>query len=186
MNVKPEKTVVELLKRPIVLVGMMGTGKTTIGDYLARSLSLPFVDVDKLIEEQEKTTITEIFKAQGEEAFRQKEQEVITRVLTGDVAVISVGGGAFVQLDVRKAVKQSGYSIWLDVDVDTLCLRVKGQGNRPLLNGGNIRQSLQDILEKRREFYKQADMFVSIIGNESVEQSCERVMKQLYSFLSGR
>lgn len=148
------------IPRSIVLVGLMGAGKTSIGKRLAARLHLPFVDADDEIERAAGCSIPEIFERYGEGAFRDGERRVIARLLAGPRCVLATGGGAFVDPDTRAAVKASGLSIWLKADLDTLVRRTARRTNRPLLNRGDPRDVLANLMEIRYPLYAEADIHV--------------------------
>lgn len=150
--------------RPIVLVGMMGVGKSTVGRKLAQMLRLPFVDADDAIVEAAKMSITEMFDLHGEAAFRDGERRVIARLLDGGPGVIATGGGAFVQPETRALIQQRGLPVWLDCDVNTLVERVSRNDKRPLLRGGNVREIVARMKAEREPAYAQAPIRVQSIS----------------------
>jgi shikimate kinase len=148
--------------KPIVLVGLMGAGKSSIGKRLAKALKVPFVDSDSEISEAAACSITDIFEIYGEPKFRDLEKRVMLRLLTEEApSVIATGGGAFIQPEIREMVKEGGISIWLHADLDVLYERVSRKRTRPLLEKGNKREILQNLLIEREPFYSQADITVS-------------------------
>jgi shikimate kinase len=151
----------ERLDRPVVLVGMMGVGKSTVGRKLAALLGLPFCDADDAIEEAAQMTISEIFERFGEPYFRDGERRVIARLLDNGPAVIATGGGAFAQEETLKLVLESGIAIWLDSDVDTLVERVGRRDTRPLLKGGDPHEIVARLKEEREPFYAKAPIHIS-------------------------
>ena len=155
--VRPGLTPVD---RSIVMVGLMGAGKTAIGKRLAARLELPFVDTDREIETAAGCTIPEIFARFGEPAFRDGERRVIARLLAGPRCVLATGGGAFMDPDTRATVKASGLSVWLKADLDTLVRRTARRTNRPLLNRGDPRDVLAGLMEQRYPIYAEADIHV--------------------------
>jgi shikimate kinase len=148
------------IDRPIVLVGLMGTGKSSIGRKLAAALSLPFTDADEAIETAAKMTIPEIFERYGEPAFRDGERRVIGRLMEEERGVIATGGGAFVNDETRALILEKGIAVWLDCDIDTLVERVGRKDNRPLLRNGDPREILSRLREERNPFYAQAPIHV--------------------------
>ena len=144
------------IDRPVVLVGMMGTGKSTIGRRLASALHLPFVDSDEEIERAAQSTIAEIFDRDGEAFFRDGERRVIARLIASGTGVIATGGGAFCQGQTRALILERAIAVWLDSDIDTLLERVGRKDTRPLLREGNPREVLTRLRETRRAFYAQA------------------------------
>ena len=149
-----------LLDRSIVLVGLMGAGKTSVGRRLAAELALPFVDADEEIEAAAGCSIADFFQLHGEAEFRAGERRVIKRLLAGPVCVLATGGGAFMDAATRAAIRKRGISLWLRADLDVLVKRVRRRNNRPLLQGGDQRQILQDLMAKRYPIYEQADIVV--------------------------
>ncbi|MXO60064.1 shikimate kinase [Altererythrobacter salegens] len=148
------------LDRPVVLVGMMGVGKSTVGRKLATLLDLPFVDADDEIAEAAQLTIPEIFERFGEPYFRDGERRVIARLLEGGPSVIATGGGAFAQDDTRAMILERGLAVWLDSDVPTLIDRTSRKDNRPLLKGGEPRKILAELKAKRDPLYALAPVHV--------------------------
>ncbi len=146
------------IKRSIILVGMMGVGKTSIGKKLAERLGLPFVDADDEIEKAADLKITEIFERFGEDYFRDGERRVIGRLLKGKQKVIATGGGAFINEATRLIIKDRALSIWLNADLDVLVERVSRRNHRPLLHGKNPRDVLIELGEVRGPIYALADI----------------------------
>lgn len=146
--------------RSIVLVGMMGAGKTSIGRRLARALDWPFVDADAEIELAAGTSIANIFAEIGEAAFRESEHHVIARLLDGPRRVVALGGGGFVDGRTRALVKARAISIWLCADLDVLVRRTARRNDRPLLQGVDPRARLSQLLEARAPTYAEADLIV--------------------------
>ncbi|MCC5995815.1 MAG: shikimate kinase [Oceanicaulis sp.] len=172
------------LTRPVVLVGLMGVGKTTVGRRLAARLSRPFVDADEEIEAAAGRAIAEIFADFGEAAFRDGERRVIARLLeTPSPIVLALGGGAFVQDEVRALVRERAISVWLRADLDTLMSRVSRRpGVRPLLQGEDPRAVMARLMETREEAYAQADIVVdSDAGSHDI--TAMRVMDALAGWL---
>ncbi|NVJ97292.1 MAG: shikimate kinase [Alphaproteobacteria bacterium] len=147
--------------RTIVLVGLMGAGKTTVGRRLAKKLGLPFVDSDHEIEKAAGMSVAEIFECFGEEDFRSGERRVIERLLDGKPQVVATGGGAFINEATRTLIKKKGLSIWLDADIDVLVERTGRRDTRPLLKTGNPKEILTRLAEERAPFYAQADLKVA-------------------------
>lgn len=157
--------------RSLVLVGMMGAGKTTIGRRLAKRLGLKFVDADAEIEAAAGMKVPDIFEVFGESAFRDGERRVLERVLKEGHQVVATGGGAFLNEQTRVAIKQSGLSIWLKAEIDVLMERVKRKGNRPLLLNPDPEGTMRRLLQERAEIYKLADIIV-----ESNDNTHEKVV----------
>ena len=148
------------IDRPVVLVGMMGVGKSTVGRKLAQLLDVPFADADDEIEEAAQMTVVEIFERYGEAHFRDGERRVIARLLQGGPMVLATGGGAFVQPATRAMILERGIAVWLDSDVDTLLDRVGRKDSRPLLRGGDPREILTRLRAEREPFYAQAPIHI--------------------------
>jgi shikimate kinase len=144
--------------RTIVLVGLMGAGKTKIGRRLATRLNLPFFDSDIEIEEAAGETIEEIFRNRGEAAFRDGERRVIARLLCQPIHVLATGGGAFMDPATRAVIRTTGVSVWLRADLDTLLARVARRSNRPLLSGRDQRAVMRELMERRHPIYAEADL----------------------------
>ena len=147
-------------RRTIVLVGLMGAGKTDIGRRLGARLNLPFIDSDFEIEAAAGETIEEIFANRGEQVFRDGERRVIARLLTRPAHVLGTGGGAFMDPLTRRAIARRGVSLWLRADLDVLVARVSRRSNRPLLKHGDPRAILAELDKKRAPIYAQADVII--------------------------
>lgn len=147
--------------RPLVLVGLMGAGKSTIGKRLAARLHLPFVDADQEIERAAGLTISEIFERFGEKEFRDGERRVIGRLIDGKPKVIATGGGAFMQEETRALILDRATAIWLDADIDVLVERVqRREGTRPLLKNRDPREALSELAARRNPVYALAPVHV--------------------------
>ena len=149
------------LDRSIVLVGLMGAGKSSVGKRLAARLGVDFRDADVEIERAAGLTIEEIFNRHGEAAFREGEQRVISRLLEEPPHVLATGGGAFIQPAIREAVGRRGVSVWLKADLDELVRRTARRTHRPLLRQGDPRAVLAGLMEKRDPIYALADLAVA-------------------------
>jgi shikimate kinase len=152
------------LDRPVVLVGMMGVGKSTVGRKLAALLGLPFRDADDEISEAAQLSIGEIFDRFGEDYFRDGERRVIARLIESGPAVIATGGGAFVQDETRALILERGIAVWLDADLATLVERVGRKDTRPLLRGGDPKEIVARLKTEREPFYAQAPIHVASAG----------------------
>ena len=162
-NSKDERPVqirAALGSRSIVLIGLMGAGKTAVGRRLANKLELPFIDADTEIEMAAGASISEIFAEHGEAYFRQGEGKVISRLLESGPQVLATGGGAYMNADTRTAIKAHGLSVWLKADVKVLLKRVGRRGNRPLLARGNPEGVMQKLMDERYPIYAKADVTV--------------------------
>lgn len=167
---------------PIVLVGLMGAGKSSVGRRLAQKLSLPFVDADTEIERAAGCSIEDFFELYGEEEFRDGERRVIGRLLDGPVQVIATGGGAFMTEETRARVREEGISIWLKADLDTLVERVSRRGGRPLLKGGDPEDVLSDLIDTRYPVYAQADITIES-ADGSTWETVDRALDSLDHYL---
>ncbi len=157
------------MKKNLVLTGMMGVGKTTIGKKLADKLKAKFVDIDRMIELQEKSTIRSIFENKGEEYFRRIEKKISLTELKKNNLVIALGGGAFINLSIRKEVKSSCVSFWLDLDPKFLIRRLKNVKKRPLLDPKNLGQSINKIYSERKKIYSESDFRIKCSSMEKYE-----------------
>ncbi|WP_281282088.1 shikimate kinase [Cereibacter azotoformans] len=166
------------LKKTVVMVGMMGAGKTAVGTALARALAVPFLDSDEEIERAANRTIAEIFARDGEPFFREKESQVLSRLLKDAPCVLSTGGGAFMAEANRRMIREQGVSVWLKADLEVLWQRVRHKATRPLLRTPNPRETLRALLEARDPVYAQADLVVES-GEGTVEQMAVRVREAL-------
>jgi shikimate kinase len=146
--------------RTIVMVGMMGAGKSSVGRRLAGRLGLPFVDADNEIEQAANATISEIFQTHGEAYFRDGERRVIQRLLDGAPKVLATGGGAFINPETRAAIRAGAVSIWLQADRDLILQRVKRRSNRPLLKTADPEAVVDRLLAERNPVYAEADINV--------------------------
>tara|TARA_R110000868_G_scaffold48908_9_gene158196 strand:+ start:2346 stop:2939 length:594 start_codon:yes stop_codon:yes gene_type:complete len=167
------------IERSIVLVGLMGAGKTTVGRRLAQRLGLDFVDADIEIERAAGETIPEIFEHRGEAAFREGERRVIARLLDEGPKVLATGGGAFMDPTTRQNITARGISIWLRADLDVLMRRVSRRNNRPLLKQGDPRATMERLINERYPVYAAADITV-----ESIEGPHETVVDDVITHLN--
>jgi len=164
------------LKKNLVLTGMMGVGKSTIGKKLAKKLKLKFIDVDKVIEKKEKSTIREIFENKGENYFRKIEKQVTLDQLSKTESLIALGGGAFLNLSIRKEVKSSGISFWLDLDLKFLVSRLKNVRKRPLLNKDNLEETINRIYSERKKIYSESDYRIKM-KSMNIEMVTNKIIK---------
>lgn len=172
------------LNRTVVLVGLMGAGKTSIGRLLGTRLGVEFVDADAEIEAAAGATIEEIFAEEGEAVFRSGERRVIARLLGEPVRIIATGGGAFMDPETRARIRETGISVWLRADLDTLVKRTHRRGGRPLLKEGDQRETLARLIEQRYPVYATADITVDT-GEEAPDAVVERVIAALERHLGG-
>ncbi len=168
-------------KRSIVMVGLMGAGKSSIGRRLATRLNLPFVDADTEIEAAAGCTIAEFFERHGEAEFRDGERRVIARLLEDEPKVLATGGGAFMDDETRAAIADAGISVWLRADLDTLVRRTSRRTDRPLLNIGDPASTLESLMETRHPVYAQADIVVES-NDGPPDETVERVVEALAAF----
>lgn len=164
------------MRRNIVLIGMMGAGKTAVGSELARRLQLPFRDIDVEIERAAAMTIPEIFARDGEEFFRARESEVLARVMADGPGIVSTGGGAWMREENRRSVAENGISVWLDGDLETLWQRVRQRPTRPLLQTGQPKATLERLLNERNPVYALADLRIEAQRRDTVSASAQRVL----------
>ncbi len=153
--------------RPIVLVGMMGCGKSHVGKVLGQALGAEFYDVDHVIEEKQGMSISEIFDQRGEMFFRDAEARIMSELIDRGTAVISSGGGALIRESTLRKVLGEAVSIWINTDVDVLLRRLAGDTTRPLLQEGDARNKLLSLLDERLPLYGQADIYVENNGDEA-------------------
>ena len=168
-------------KRSVVLVGMMGAGKSTIGRRLAARLRLPFLDADIEIEAAAGMSIPDIFATHGEPYFRDGEARVIARLLDGGPAVIATGGGAFMREETRIRIRDKAVSLWLKADVDTIMKRVKRRADRPLLQTEDPAATVSRLLEQREPVYQSADLTIA-----SRDVPHDRIVEECIDALRGR
>lgn len=159
-NSNSNKSAPPPMDRCIVLVGMMGVGKTSVGRRLAERLNMDFVDADDEIELASGMKISEIFDKFGEDYFRDGERRVIMRLVDGPPKIIATGGGAFINDETRTLIKEKALSIWLNADIDVLVDRVSRRSHRPLLKNKNPREVLTQLGETRNPYYAQADIHI--------------------------
>ncbi|MFK7876939.1 MAG: shikimate kinase [Paracoccaceae bacterium] len=165
------------LRKTVVLVGMMGAGKTAVGRLLAERLQVPFRDSDSEIEAAANMSIPEIFERDGEGFFRKKEALVIDRLLAGVPCILSTGGGAFLAPGNRAAITAQGVSVWLNADLDLLWERVRHKTTRPLLRTDDPRQTLSEIFHARRDIYALSDLSVRADPAFSIEDMVDQVIQ---------
>jgi len=166
-------------RRPIVLIGMMGAGKTSVGAELAKLLAVPFVDADKeIVKVSGLKSVAEIFETHGEAEFRIRERQVISRLLTEGGRVLSLGGGAFMNDETRNHIKRSAFSVWLKVDQQILLARVLRNNSRPLLQGGDAAEKLLGLLQEREPVYCQADLTV-VCDDRPISETAKHVRDSL-------
>lgn len=168
-------------KESIVMVGLMGAGKTSIGRRLAARLGLPFVDADDEIEAAAGSPIDDIFERLGEAGFRDGERRVIARLLDGPPMVLATGGGAFLDAETRERIATKGISVWLRADIDTLVRRTSRRNNRPLLKNGEPREILTRLMKQRHPIYQLADIVVDSF-DAPAEETLQHVFDAVEAF----
>ena len=171
------------LKRPIVLVGLMGAGKSKIGRQISIDFDIEFIDTDTEIEKIAGMSIAAIFDLYGEEKFREIEAREISKLLKGKPAVISTGGGAYMQEKTRAIINQSGLSIWLKANPETLAERISNTDSRPLLRGKDPVKVLQQLAKERYPLYQEAELVIDTDGL-SLAKAIEKVKKTITSYIT--
>ncbi|WP_283644279.1 shikimate kinase [Marinovum algicola] len=167
------------VKKTIVMVGMMGAGKTAVGRALAQKLGVSFLDSDAEIVEAAHMSIAEIFARDGEPFFRARETEVIGRLLETERCVLSTGGGAFLSGTNREMIADKGVAVWLDADLDLLWSRVRHKDTRPLLRTADPHATLKALFEARVPQYAKAEVHVTADKSYSIDQMARRVIEEL-------
>ena len=163
------------MKKSLVLTGMMGVGKSTIGRIIAKRLKVKFIDVDKIIERNEKKSIKRIFEDNGEEYFRKLEKKITFKILEKKKKVIALGGGAFMNNEIRERILNSCKSVWLKVDLDRLIKRYKKNNRRPLLNKKKLDTSVKKIYRSRKKIYSLANFKINC-DNMNKTQIVEKIL----------
>jgi shikimate kinase len=174
-----KRTPAPRLVRPVVLIGLMGAGKSSVGAKLAEMLQVDFHDSDAEIERAANMTVPEIFERYGEPHFRDGERKVIARLLDAGPKVLATGGGAFMAPETREIIAQRAVSVWLKAELELLVQRTAGRTHRPLLNKGNPREILRDLIKQRYPVYGLADVTVISRQGLSHEQMAQRIVKGL-------
>ena len=175
---KQEKPALRLV-RPVVLIGLMGAGKSSVGARLADLLGGRFLDSDVEIERAANMTVPEIFERYGEEHFRDGERKVIARLLGGKPKVLATGGGAFMNAETRALIAERAVSVWLQAELDLLVHRTAGRSHRPLLNRGDPRAILAGLIETRYPVYAEADVHVESLPGQTHESMAQRIVAAL-------
>jgi len=173
------------LDRPVVLVGLMGVGKSTVGRRLAKRLALPFVDSDSAIEDAAGYSAAEIFERYGEQDFRDGERRLVARLIDGEIRVIATGGGAYVDARTRQLLNERAITVWLDAPVDILAQRTARRDTRPLLKNGDPKDTLQRLAEERRPSYQEAHIHVKS-GDGAHKDVVEAIIQALEEHLAKR
>lgn len=170
------------MKRHIVMIGMMGAGKTAIGSELSRRLHVPFTDSDAEIEAAAAMSISEIFARDGETFFRDRETQVLSRILKGMPSIISTGGGAWMRGENRDLIKARSMSVWLNCDLETLWHRVRMRSTRPLLKTPDPKGTLAALIEQRYPTYATADLTFDARVDDSIEVATTRLIDQINAY----
>lgn len=173
------------IDRPLVLVGLMGAGKSTVGRRLANLLEAPFTDSDAAIEEAARRSVSEIFDQFGEAHFRDGERRVIARLIGEGSGVIATGGGAFVNSDTRALILARAVAVWLDCDIDTLVARTRRRDTRPLLRHGDAREILARLHAERAPAYAQAHIRIAA-GDGAHQQTALQIVEAIEQWQSSR
>ncbi len=160
LDQKAKTALARIAGRPVVLIGLMGAGKTSVGRVLAHDLGLEFADADNEIEKAAGMSVTEIFDKHGQEYFRKGERRVIRRLLGKGAQILATGGGAFMDEKTRKLIKETGISVWLKADLDVLMRRVMRRNTRPLLQTDDPEAVMKSLLDERYPVYSEADITV--------------------------
>jgi shikimate kinase len=175
---------VRRLDRPIVLVGLMGVGKSTVGRRLAKRLGLPFVDSDAAIEDASGLTAAEMFERYGEKDYRDGERRLVARLVDSQVRVIATGGGVFVDPRTRELLNSRAITVWLDAPIDVLADRTSRRDTRPLLRNGDPKGTLERLADQERPFYSAAHIHVKS-GNGAHRDVVDSILKALEDHLNG-
>ena len=173
------------LEQPVVLVGLMGVGKSTVGRRLAKRLGLPFVDSDSEIEDAAGYTAAEVFERYGEQDFRDGERRLVAPLIDGEIRVIATGGGAYVDARTRQLLNERAITVWLDAPVNILAERTARRDTRPLLKNGDPKGTLERLAEERRPSYQEAHIHVKS-GDGAHKDVVEAIIQALEEHLSKR
>lgn len=176
---------VNKINKIILLVGLMGSGKTSVGKRLAKKLNLPFVDGDQEIEKAAGLSLVDVLKCFGEEEYRAGEKRVMKRLLQGEPCVLASGGGSFVAEQTRELAKLHAVTVWLKADVDVLYNRTAGRKHRPFLEGNDshLKNKLEKYISEEYPYYSEADIIVET-KEEQVDNTVNRVIDAIESFLT--
>lgn len=180
----PVGKLADRLDRPIVLVGLMGAGKSTVGRRLAKRLGLPFIDTDAAIEDAAGYSAAEMFERYGEADFRDGERRLVARLIDGEIRVIATGGGVFVDPRTRKLLNERAITVWLDAPVDVLANRTARRDTRPLLRNGDPKGTLERLAKDRGPSYAEAHIRVTS-GAGAHSDVVESIVSALESHLGG-
>lgn len=176
----PSKVPTEFrLDKTVVLVGLMGAGKSTVGKRLANHINVDFYDSDLEIEKAADLTIPEIFERFGEKYFRDGEQRVVSRLLNSDPCIVATGGGAFISDEIREMINEKGFAVWINADLETLWGRVEGKPGRPLLERPDAKKVLENLLNTRYPIYALSDHVVTSKKGRPHERVVNDIVKGL-------
>ena len=172
------------MEKIVLLVGLMGSGKTSVGKRLAKKLNLPFVDGDREMEKAAGLSLVDVLKCFGEEEYRAGEQRVMKRLLQGAPCVLASGGGSFVADKTRELAKLNAVTIWLKADVDVLCSRTSGRSHRPFIEGDDkhLKNKIEQYISEEYPYYSQADIVVET-KEEMIDKTVDRVIGAINEFL---
>ncbi|MBE6463266.1 MAG: shikimate kinase [Alphaproteobacteria bacterium] len=173
----------EKYNKIILLVGLIGSGKTSVGKRLAKKLSLPFIDGDQEIEKASGLSVIDVFKCFGVEEYRAGEARIMKRLLSGQPCVLASGGGAFVAEQTRKLAKENALTVWLKADIDILYNRTTGRKRRPFLqcSDSKIKNKLQTYINEESPYYNEADIIVET-KNENIDCTVDRVLNAIKEY----
>ena len=176
---------IKKIDKIILLVGLMGSGKTSVGKRLAKKLNLPFVDGDQEIEKAAGLSLVDVLKCFGEEEYRAGEMRVMKRLLQGEPCVLASGGGSFVAAQTRKLAKEHAITIWLKADIDVLYNRTAGRKHRPFLEGddSHLKNKLEKYISEEYPYYSEADIVVET-REEQVDNTVNRVISAINGFIT--
>lgn len=165
------------IHKPLVLVGLMGCGKTHIGQALSQKLNIPFYDSDSVIVEEQGCSIADIFAQKGEAYFREVEENTIAKLLQKGVAILSTGGGAMMNTNTQKAMASLATSVWLTAPIDVLIDRMEKDTSRPLLQGYDLKERLEQLYNERKDTYAKADIHIESDGQ--TEEVLQKILSAL-------
>ena len=161
----------------ITLCGMMGSGKSAVGKILANKLDYNFIDIDKMIEIDAKKTIKKIFEEDGEEYFRNLEEKITINILEYKKTIVSLGGGAIVNKNIRNSIKKNSFNVYLSVDINILMNRLQYSKTRPLIYKKNLKKELINLISIREKFYQKADLIVK--NEKNIIETTENIIKKI-------
>lgn len=171
------------IPKTIVLIGMMGAGKTCIGRKLSKKLELRFADTDHEVETAAGCTVDDIYSIYGEQAFRDTEKRVLKRLLNEPIHVLSTGGGTFIHPETREMIKEHSISVWIKAELETLLPRVSRRDHRPELKGGDQEEKLKGLIDEYYPVYEEADIIVSCDGSPP-DTTTDKIIQELEKYLS--